>query len=136
MTEIIEPAHARQYPAAKKYPEPSLPSVFLMLALLEFDRDAKPRKVSAAFDQEYWRRHWRTRERAREIIEGRRRWPQDLRHWKLFCEVRYFHRGVGEVPPWCDPRNLTRPQREQLLREDKKHVRAATRVDARARIYG
>lgn len=118
MIEVTDRRAARQDLTPQKIPEPSLASVFLAHELISFNRLAKARLVGPEFDQEYWRRQWRTRERAREIIEGRRRWPHDLLHWKLRHEMRYFHHGRGAIPPWCDPSNWTREQREHARREE------------------
>lgn len=56
--------------------------------------------------------------RAKAIVEGRQAWPVELRPWKLWRELRYFHCGRGTLPPWEDERNLTRPQRERRHAEE------------------
>lgn len=120
---IDDDLRADRKPSLQKIPEPSLASAFLGHELITFDRDAKPPNIRAlqreGFDWRWHELQWRTREKAREIIEGRRRWPRDLLYWKLCHEVRFFHRNRGAIPPWCDPRNLTAPQRDHLMQEER-----------------
>jgi len=103
-------------PPPQQFPEPSLYSARLFVDIMDYDRGARPPDVSAlrreGFDWRWHMREWARRERARAIIEGRRPWPRDLLHYKLRCEVRYYHRGVGTLPPWRDPENWTDPTRD------------------------
>lgn len=52
------------------------------------------------------------RGKAKAIIEGRASWPRELLIWRSERESALIFRG--EIPPWLNPRNLTKPQRKAL----------------------
>ena len=72
------------------------------------------------------------RARAKDIVEGRRRWPRELLEWKTRREIAYWHRN-GPVNPWEDERNLTRPQRERAMFMDRTHSALVARLHAAGR---
>lgn len=70
----------------------------LALALLTFN------------DAHYPLRPYLPMSQAREIVEGRAKWPSALLAWKAFQELRHFH-GAGErpAPAWLDATGRRRP---------------------------
>lgn len=57
---------------------------------------------------------------AREIVEGRAKWPSALLVWKAFQELRHFH-GAGErpAPAWLDApsRRPSLPSKAERFRD-------------------
>lgn len=87
---------------------------------LRFDtRSGKdPRRVLAddffddgKFDYRYWQRTWAMREKARAIIEGRRKWPDELRVWKTWRELQWLHGHAQREPAWLAHEDASPPTR-------------------------
>lgn len=100
MTEIIEPAHARQRCLALKQRGRTIKA---LLAEITPSEAALLEAIWHVNDRDYRHARFLPMARATRIVERREGWPASLavRAWKLHKELLYFH-GVREhpEPPW------------------------------------
>jgi hypothetical protein len=102
MTNDNQAGKPSQHPKSEKAHHLAPADAALAIELLRFD----PR--------EHVPEHRRPiRAKAKAIIEGRAHWPSGLFAWRHMRDLQHFRDGKGPLPPWHDPRNLTRPQRER-----------------------
>lgn len=102
MTNDTEAGNPSQHPKSEKAHRLAPADAALAIELLRFDpRERVPEHRRAI------------RNKAKAIIEGRQRWPAELFPWQHMRELEHFRDGKGSLPPWHDPRNMTRPQRER-----------------------
>ncbi len=141
MTQVAKAEAAREEPYSEKFQVKCWADYFsrlngelkrdpklrwLLVHIETFDRhDTRP-VGGSDFD---WL-DWRTREKARALIEEREPWPELLRPYKSRLESRY-RSGRAALPPWLDPQNWTEKQRALARAEAAAHAEFLAARDSR-----